>query len=128
MPLLADFADALGLPSPPMIVDDPQRYVPAIDGYLAGQLIAPDDRVWLGARLGHFIAAVLIQRFGGAWLLDDDLGSPTVGRYVVGQFAPPVAPARRIDAVAAAFAYMDEPPGRALAARLRALEEELRRG
>jgi len=87
MPVLASFAEALELENPPMIVADPQLYVPKVDEFLEMQDIQENDREWIILRLGFLIGEVLVQRLGGCWLLNDNPDSRTFLRYVVGQFA-----------------------------------------
>ena len=39
MPVLADFAEGLGLASPTMIVADPEAYLPSVDEFMRNQVV-----------------------------------------------------------------------------------------
>jgi len=125
MPMLADFAERLGLPNPPMIVASPTAYVDSIASFMREQQVKTDDRPWILARLGYFIGEVLIQRFWGSWFLNDIPGSRYFARYVVGHFARVKSPNAMIDPFYVASVYVDDPPGRDLHGLLREIEAEL---
>src|SRR4051794_440911 len=84
LPVMADFAERLGLPEPTMIVNDPESYLPAIDAFMRNQVVKPDDRIWIITRLMYIVGEVLIQRLGGIWLLSDIPDSKFFLKYVVG--------------------------------------------
>ncbi len=81
MPALTDFAQRLELRDPPMIVADPQRYVPSIDAYIKDQVVTREDRIWILSRLGYLIGEVLVQRLSGRWVLNEIPDS----RYCLGE-------------------------------------------
>lgn len=63
-----------------------------------------DERRWLAAQLLSFVGELLIAEHGGRWLVDDEPGSQTYGRYVVGGFSggdltPVVDPSSVVTAV-----------------------------
>jgi hypothetical protein len=124
MHVLADFAEALQLPMPPMIVAEPRRYLDAIDQFLRDQLVAPDDRVWILTRIGYFVGEILIVGHRGVWMLDEDPGSRTYLRYAIG--FPGVRPGTTIDPFAHAAAYIDRPAPRSLAQVVADVEAALR--
>jgi hypothetical protein len=125
MPVLADFADALGLAEPIGIVADPRRFLPAIAQYMSSQEIEPADRVWAGTRIGYLIGEVLVQSMSGCWYLNDQPESRHFGRYVVGQF-PRLPPQTTVDPFEVAFDYLDHGLGRSLVTQVERVEAELR--
>jgi hypothetical protein len=114
MPVLTDFAEALGLPSPAMIVADPASYLPTISNFLRNQVVGEDDRVWVHTRLGYLIGKVLVQRLAGRWFLCQEPSSPHFLRYVVGSFQAVVSPSASVDPFEAADRFLSLPPGRDL--------------
>jgi hypothetical protein len=115
MPVMADFAERLGLPEPTMIVNDPESYLPAIDAFMRNQVVKPDDRVWIITRLMYIVGEVLIQRLGGIWLLNDIPDSKFFLKYVVGDFSGIKRAGSQADAGAVAHRYvMSDPPRRSL--------------
>ncbi len=125
MPVLRDFAAALELPDPPLIVADPDRYLPLIDAWLRDQVIGPDDWAWAVARVGYFAGEALVQRFGGCWLVCDAPNSRFFGRYVVGRFHRVRNPAAIADPIEIAAECLSQPPGRSLARILETVGAEL---
>lgn len=109
-----------------MIVADPERYLASIDAYMRDQIVRPDDRVWALTRIGYFVGEVLIQRVSGCWLLNEFPHSRTFLRYVVGQFAGAADQGVMVDPFEVAAAFVDQPPGRSLAAILGEIETEIR--
>jgi len=126
MPVLRDFAAGLELPNPPLIVADPERYLPSIDAWLRDQVVEPDDWAWAVSRLGYFAGEVLVQRFAGCWLVCDAPSSQFFGRYVVGQFRRVPNPAAIADPIQVAAACLSQPPGRSWGGMLEAVGVELR--
>jgi hypothetical protein len=126
MPVLAEFAEALDLENPPMIVADPDRYLPSIDAFMRRQLVEPEHRVWILTRLGYLVGEVLVQRLSGCWLLNDIPDSRYFLRYVVGQFATIRNPNAMVDPFAVADAFIGQPLGRDLTAMVAEVESELR--
>jgi len=126
MPVLADFAEALELKSPQLIVADPERYLPSIDAFMMNQVVEADDRVWIVTRLGYFIGEVLVQRLGGCWLLNEIPASRYFLRYVVGQFTRIRNPNAMVDPFEVASAFVSTPPTRNLASLVAEVEMGLR--
>jgi len=126
MAVLRDFAAALELPDPPLILADPERYLPAIDAWLEDQVVESDDWAWAVSRVGYFAGEVLVQRFAGCWLVCDAPNSRFFGRYVVGQFRLASNPAAIADPIEVAAACLSQPPGRSLGRMLEAVGVELR--
>ncbi len=111
VPVLIDFASRLDLPSPESICLAPSRYLEPIDTWARQQFVAGADRAWLLTRLGYFVGECVAGQFGGSWFLDEVAGSRFFGRYVVGRFQPPIAPAAMIDPFGVADAYLAEAVG-----------------
>jgi hypothetical protein len=128
MPVLSDFARRLELRDPLMIVADPERFLPSIDAYMRDQVVAPEDRAWILARLGYLIGELLVLRLSGCWFLNEVPDSRYFLRYVVGRFASASNPAATVDPFGVAEFYLSQPPGRSLPAIVRQVEDELRRG
>lgn len=126
MPVLADFAEALGLQDPAMIVADPERYLPSVDAYMATQVVEPNDRVWILTRIGYFVGEIMVQRLGGCWVLNEIPDSRFFLRYVVGEFVSVPNPNAMVDPFDAAAAFVDEPPGRRLSVLLASVEAAVR--
>jgi hypothetical protein len=127
IPVLRDFAAALELPDPPLIVADPERYLPAIDAWLRVQTVESEDWDWAVSRVGYYTGEVLVQRFAGCWLVCDAPASRFFARYVVGQFRRAANPAVVADPVEVAATCLSQPPGRSLAAMVEAVGAELLR-
>lgn len=127
MPVLRDFAAALELPDPPLIITDPERYLPPVEAWLREQVIGPDDWSWAVSRIGYFAGEVLVQRFSGCWLVCDAPSSRYFGRYVVGQFRRVPNPAAIADPIEIAAVCLSQPPGRSLAGILESVGVELLR-
>jgi len=125
MPVLADFAERLGLPNAVMIVANPESFLEPTDDFMKDQVIETEDREWIMARLGYFIGEVLVQRFGGGWFLSDTPYSRFFLRYVVGKFEGGVNRRAMIDPFLVADTYLAEPPGRSLPSFLKEVEAEV---
>lgn len=89
MPVLVELCTALQIPEPWRVINEPSWVLPAVDTWLQTQArpgqVAPENRPWLGARVGYLLGYVLTERLGGAWVVDADPDSPTFGRYVIGE-------------------------------------------
>jgi hypothetical protein len=127
MPVLADFAEKLSLPTPPKIVARPDEYLDAIDRFMRDQVVTTDDGPWIQTRLGYFIGELLIQKFWGCWFLNEIPDSRYFLRYVVGRFARLKNPNAMVDSFEIAYVYLNEPPGRSLKNLLTEVESELQR-
>jgi hypothetical protein len=125
MPVLADFAERLGLPDPPMIVAEPNRFLRSVSDFMKDQVIGDDDRVWALLRIGYFIGEILVQRLGCHWFLNEVPGSRYFLRYVVGA-SPSCNPAAMVDPFAVADAYLSQPPGRDLSKWVDSISQEFR--
>jgi hypothetical protein len=127
MAVLRDFAAALELPDPPLIIADPEKYLPHVDAWMREQVVGPDDWAWAVSRIGYFAGEVLVQRFSGCWLVCDAPSSRYFGRYVVGRFSRVPNPAMIADPIEIAAACLSQPPGRSLANMLEMVGVELLR-
>ena len=127
LPVLRDFAAALELPDPPLIVANPDRYLAPIDAWLRDQVIGSNDWPWAVSRLGYFAGELLVQRFAGCWLVCDAVNSRLFGRYVVGQFLRVPNPAALADPIELAAACVSQPPGRSFDSMLEAVGADLLR-
>ena len=126
MDILADFARALGLSTPPMIVNDPERYLPGIDAFMQTTAVEPKDRAWITTRLGYLVGEVLIQRLGGAWLLCEVPESKFFLRYVVGEFSAVKNSNAIADPFLVAHTLLSEPPGSSLTRLINEAERDLK--
>jgi hypothetical protein len=86
MPVLVQFAQALGSPEPHRILNEPHLFSRGISDWLSNQVVGSSDRVWLVTRLGYFVGEYLVMRYGGAWFVNEAPTSRYFGRYVVGHF------------------------------------------
>jgi hypothetical protein len=127
MPVLRDFAQRLELRDSPMIVADPERFLPSIDAYMKDQVVVPEDRVWILTRVGYLIGEILVQRLSGSWFLNEIPDSRYFLRYVVGRFAGAPNSAAMVDPFQVADVYLSQPAGRSLSAIVKEVGEELRR-
>jgi hypothetical protein len=124
--VLTDFAGALELPCPTMILNDPDSYLPAVDEFVRNQVVYEDDRVWIVTRLGYLIGEVLVQRLDGCWMPNDIPDTRYFARAVVGSFASATNSSAMADPFEAAIAFVAEPPGRSLSKLVAEVEDELR--
>ncbi len=126
MPVLADFAERLELANPEMIVADPGSYLPAVGAFMVEQVVEPDDKNWIVARLGYLVGEVLIQRLSGCWFLNEMENSKNYGMYVVGQFPCCSNSAVNVDPVAVAIDFVEQAPTRDLVGLVAEVEEGIR--
>lgn len=126
MPVLADFAERLGLPQPAMIVANPQEYLPAIGAFMRDQAVTEDDRVWTLTRVGYLVGEVLVQRLGGYWFLNEIPDSRYFLRYVVGRFSRARNHNAMVDPFEVADHFLRQPPGRDLVALVNEVEQGVR--
>lgn len=125
MPVLAEFMEALGLPDPPMVLVEAERYLPPLDLWLKDQDIKADDETWLLTRIGYFIGEYLVQRLGGCWFLNDVPDSKYFARYVVGEFAETPNRNAMVDPFDIASVFIAEPRGRSLSQLVNSVETEI---
>jgi hypothetical protein len=127
MGVLADFAERLELQSPASIVLDPERFLPSIDVWIKGQVVADkDDRVWIVTRLGYFVGELLIQRMdGGSWFLNESPESRYFLDYVVGRFPGLRNPNALVNPFEVADAFVGSNPPRDLVGLVAQVEGEL---
>jgi hypothetical protein len=103
---LADLARALGIP--PIPPDAPGRAAVVVEAGLRRALTEPlddADRAWLLSRLLYFVGAMVLERHGGAWRVEDEPEGRFHGRYVIGGF-PRLPPNAVVDPTAAAQAML----------------------
>ena len=125
MPVLADFAEALGLANPPMIVAEPTMFVPSVTEFMADQRVDEDDYDWILVRLGYFIGEVLSTRYGGYWFLNEIPDSRYFGRYVVGRFTRASNPHAQVDPMEIASSFLAQPLPRSLSRTIEDIAWEL---
>jgi len=114
LPVLHEFAEDLELPDPVMILNDPSAYLGGIEDFMRNQVVEEDDWFWILARTAYFIGEVLVQRLGGCWLVNEDPGSRTFARYVVGEFSQISNHRAVVDPFEVAIEYLHTPPPREL--------------
>jgi hypothetical protein len=113
MPALADFAARLELEAPEGIIGQPGAYVAGVAAFMDTQTVEDEDFVWIVTRLGYLVGEVLVHRFLGCWLINEDPASRTFARYVVGRFTH-AAPHLVVDPMEVAAAYVSTAPPRSL--------------
>jgi hypothetical protein len=123
-PVLSDFAIRLRLENPCAIVGNPDAFLESIDQFMADQVIAVQDRVWIVTRLGYFVGQILSKRLEGVWLLNENPRSHFFLRYVIGQFARAPNPDSTVDPFEVANAFVSQPPPRKLASIIAEVERE----
>jgi hypothetical protein len=126
MEALVEFVNRLELPEPSMVLRNAGAYSSPLDLFMRNQIIMPEDRVWIITRIGYFVGEFLSQRLGGYWFVDKHPDSAYFLQYVVGEFTSLRSLNARISPFALAAYYVDEPPGRSLAAVLARAEDQLR--
>lgn len=126
MPVLTEFIGLLGLPEPPRVLLEAEKYLPEIDLWIKTEKISDQVREWVILRVGYYIGEYLIQRHGGYWFLNEQPDTRTFGRYVVGGFTRDAKPGAAVEPFDVAADYVDQPPGRSLTAMLNMVEEEMR--
>lgn len=124
--VLAEFIRLMELPEPPRVLIEAEKYLPALDQWMATEVIGEEARLWVLLRVGYFVGEYLVQRHGGYWFLNEEPDTKTFGRYVVGRFTRGVASNVAVDPFDVAAEYVGLPPGRSLTVLLDAVEEELR--
>ena len=125
-PVLVEFIELIGWPDPDTIAHNPDRFLVVLDGWLRDVTVEPDDRVWLTVRVTYYVGALLIQRFGGCWFVEDDPASSFFGHYVVGRFESGASGAATTSPFHVAEMFLDEPAGRSLVELMQRLEAGLR--
>lgn len=116
MPILHGFAEMLGCESPHEILIAPEKFLPYIDKYMEMQDVSDNNRIWLLTRIGYFIGELLIGKFDGCWMVDEEIESKTFARYVIGELEGEVG--KVIDPFLLAQVYVDTPPPRKLIEQL----------
>lgn len=126
MPVLAEFAAALGLADPPLIVNDPESYLPYINAFMRNQIVEEHDRAWATTRVAYLIGEVLVQRLGGRWFLNPIPDSRYFARVVVGDCTRLSNRNVMVDPFEIAVEFLSLPRGRDLAKTLNEVEQEFR--
>ena len=106
MPVLVDFARALGFPEPHRILNEPHLFIAGVGSWVEAQQIGAEDRAWLASRIGYLIGEYLITQLGGYWLVCERADSKYFGRYVVGGFPRAHNPEAVADPMAAGMAVV----------------------
>ncbi|WP_031487317.1 hypothetical protein [Streptomyces bicolor] len=68
-----------------------------------------------------YCAEYMFSDVGGTWVLDEDAGSPTLGRFLIGGYDGDAT----VDVYAAVTAFLNEPEGRDLSSLLESLQEAM---
>ena len=114
MPVLVEFCELLKLENPHEVLLDAERFVWPLHAWLRDETIKEDDRLWLLVRYNYFIGELLIQKFGGCWMVDEDPRSQLFSNYVVGEFRLLNNKNVKIFPYEIALEFIDHPPGRDL--------------
>ena len=125
-PVLADLVERIGWPDPDTIQHNPDRFLAVLDRWLRDVTVEPEDRVWLAARVTYYVGALLIQRCGGCWLVEEDPASPYFAHYVVGRLDRGASGLIGTSPFLIADRFLSEPPGRSLVALMQEVEHDLR--
>jgi len=125
MPVLADFVERLGASEPALVIMHPERYLNLIDDFMRDQVVSPENRFWIGIRIGYYIGELFVQRFGGCWSLNEIPDSRYFLRYVVGSFSRIKNHNAMFDPFYSADLFVTEPPGRSLTRLVEEIAEEL---
>ena len=127
LPVLVDFCERLGFEAPYRVLNEPEVFLAPLDAWVAeqdlGEQTGQEDRVWLATRLMYYLGELLIQRFQGCWLLEDDPNRSCFGKFVVGDFAE--FNEGRVDPALAAMEFMSQPVGRSLTNLVEDISSEL---
>lgn len=126
LPVLADLTDRLGLADPPPGEPFASAHFEALDRWMASQVVGSDEQGWMLVRAAYLLGAVLVERWGGSWFVDDEVESLTFARVVVGRFARSERDVY-VDPFELAAGYVAAPPGRSLGRLVEELEAELRK-
>ncbi|HWA26172.1 MAG TPA: hypothetical protein VG734_10955 [Lacunisphaera sp.] len=126
LPVLADFADRIGIENSHLIAADPDVFLPPIAEFMREQMVAPNDRSWIVTRLGYFIGEVLNKRLGGCWFINEWPETRYFLHYVVGQFDDGSRPNAMVDPFEIANAFVAAPPGRDLSKLIAEVESACR--
>jgi hypothetical protein len=125
-PVLMEFVERLELPEPHSVLLDAAKFLGSVDVWMRDQVIGPDERNWIGTRMGYFIGEFFNQRLGGYWFLDEDTESSYFLHYVVGKFTAISDYDARISPFALANWFVTEKPGRSLTKLVAEVEDGLR--
>lgn len=125
VPVLIHFLSCLGMLNPEEVKNNAERFVVPLDLWMKEQPILEEDRIWILTRMGYFIGEYLNQRYGGVWMLEEDVDSPYFSQYVVGEFKNLPILNSRVSPFSLANNYVGEPPGRSLVNKLEFVREEL---
>jgi hypothetical protein len=125
VPVLAEFLGLLQLPEPRAVMSDAWRFLPAVDQWVAVQVIAPENRIWLMTRLAYLLGELLCQRYGGSWFLNEVVDSRFFLRYVVGRFSSVPNPLAMVDPFEPINELLAGPPGRSLSRLVSEIQGEL---
>lgn len=104
---LMRWATAIGVDPQTMLTDPASGIGPAeaMLGHEDIEALDDEDRGWVISHLLAHVAAILMQRKGGGWEVDDDPESPTYTNYVVD------ADGTYYDPIRATIGYLKSPPG-----------------
>lgn len=126
MPVLVAFVEQLGITPAHGVLTNAPAYAPLLASALRDTRVeTPDDRVWLLTRVGYYAGEYLVQQHGGCWFVNDDPGSKSFARYVVGRFAALGGSQARVDPFAVAADYVSALPGADLAVLLAEVDTAL---
>nr|WP_288498685.1 hypothetical protein [uncultured Pseudomonas sp.] len=116
LPVLHKFAETLGFPDPHLILLKPAEFISGISDFFSNHVIEEDDRVWLLTRIGYFLGEFFICTYDGCWMVDEDAGSKTFSRHIVGDFS--LVDKYGVDPFELAALYVDTPAPRSLKLQL----------
>ncbi|KPC52545.1 hypothetical protein [Amantichitinum ursilacus] len=122
---LVDFVGKLGIRPAHEVLKNAVQFGPYVDDALRDMEIkSEEDKIWVLQRIGYFIGEYFVQKFGGAWYINEITGSRYFARYVVGQFAG-FGGTTMLDPFDVAHVYVNSPAPRHLISLLAEVEKEL---
>ena len=127
MDVVSEFFEQIGAEQPEEVVANPEGYLSFLEQFLNAQDVSSfdsQDKSYLRARLIYFVGELLIQRYGGHWIVHENPDSPQFARYVVGCF-PNQKRNLTADPATVAEAYLAGTTSGGLSKHLQAVEREL---
>ena len=123
---VVELGSSLGHEPPELLLEDPRVGLVQLDDLTRNEDmggIARETAVWVESRLHAFVAAYLITKFDGRWLVDDDPASPTFSRYLVSVRNPEADDPIRIDVGERVHTFLYSPPLRSLVSMIIDIEK-----
>lgn len=127
-PALVSLGRAMWPDQPDLLTRDPVAALPRMQELFANEdltTIPAEELSPLRVQVMFYIASLMMQRYGGAWQIVEDPGSPLFVRYVVSGLAKGAAPDAVIEPGAIAASFMSSPAPRSLIAAIDVADRQL---